>query len=308
MKLRHRVVIIAATLALTSLLRTTPASAHHEALFGPQSSLAVESTGFASLQSHTRVMGSGALLERETTWILSAGLTPLEDIPWSLALVVPFSTDVARSPTGLRTGPFSSCGGCFARENVLVATSYRFDFAGLNRETGKDGNFALVSAALEPPTGDKDYAPLKGPFNAIFAGMLGIEWSHYAVIGLGYYRVNAADDVGSKKGNNMLAAVGFGYTPVDERSRLFSMQLGLAAELHDRDVLAGSAVTESGGWEVFASPTIVWAPAEHMRFFTYVSLPVAQDYRSPAQEDRWRAGLGIIYSFERAHLHAATAR
>lgn len=299
---------IALSLALPSLSYAVSARAHHEALFGPQSSLAVESQAFVSLQSHTRVLGTGALLERETTWIVSGGVTPFEHVPWSVTLVAPFSTDVARSPTGLRTGPFSSCGGCFARENLLIATAYRFDFAGLNRATGKDGNFALLSAALEPPTGDKDYAPLHGPFNAIFAGMLGFEWSHFAAIGLGYYRVNAADDAGSKKGNNVLAGVGFGYTPVDEPSRLFSVQLGIAAELHERDVLTGSPVDASGGWEMFASPTVVWAPAEHTRFFTYVSLPFAQDYRSPSQEDRWRAGVGIIYSFDRGHVHALAAR
>ncbi len=296
------------SLAVPTLIHSAPARAHHEALFGPQSSLAVESRAFVSLQSHTRVMGTGSLLERETTWILSAGVTPLDHVPWSLTLVVPFTTDVARSPVGLRNGPFSSCSGCFARENVLIATAYRFDFTGLNRATGKDGNFALLSAALEPPTGDKDYAPLKGPFNAISAGMLGFEWSQFAAIGLGYYRVNAADDAGSKKGNNALVGVGFGYTPVDEPSRLISFQLGIAAEIHERDVLGGSAVTASGGWEVFASPTVVWAPAEHTRFFTYVSLPFVQDYRSPAQEDRWRAGVGVIYSFERAHVHAVHAR
>ncbi len=299
---------IALSLALGALMRSAFAHAHHEALFGPQSSLAVESRAFVSLQSHTRVFGSGLLLERETTWIVSAGVTPLDHVPWSLTLVAPFTTDVARSPVGLRAGPFSSCGGCFARENVLIATAYRFDFAGLNRATGKDGNFALLSAALEPPTGDKDYAPLKGPFNAIFAGMIGFEWSHFAALGLGYYRVNAADDAGSKKGNNVLAGFGFGYTPVDERSRMISFQLGIAAEIHERDVLAGTAVTASGGWEMFASPTVVWSPAEHTRFFTYVSLPFVQDYRSPAQEDRWRAGVGVIYSFDREHVHGPQTR
>jgi hypothetical protein len=293
--------------AALALLSPTVAHAHHEALFGPQSSLAVESQAFASLQMHTRVFGSGALLERETTHILSAGVTPF-DFPLGLTVVVPFTYDVARSPAGRQTGPFSSCEGCWARENVLLAVSYRFVFDGLNASTGKDGNFALVSASLEPPTGDKDYAPFKGPFNGIAAGMVGFEWSRYALIGLGYYRVNMTDDVGSKKGNNVLAALGFGYTPIDEPSRLLSVQLGLAAEVHDRDVLAGADVSASGGWEILASPTIVWGPSEHLRFFTYVSLPITEDYRSPAQEDRWRAGLGAIYSFERDHAHpAATA-
>jgi hypothetical protein len=40
--------------------------------------------------------------------------------------------------------------------------------------------------------------------------------------------------------------------------------------------------------------------AAWMRFFTYVSLPIAQDYKAGYQVDHWRAGLGIIYSFDRA--------
>jgi hypothetical protein len=171
----------------------------------------------------------------------------------------------------------------------------------LQRATGKDGNFALVSVAIEPPTGEKDYAPFHGPTNSIFAAMAGIEWSHFSTVGLGYYRLNATDDTGSKKGNNWLAGLGFTYTPVDERDRMISLQIGLAAEVHDADVIGGSAIV-SGGWEVFASPTLVWMPAVRTRFFLYVSVPTAQGYKADYQVDQWRAGLGVIYSFERREL------
>ncbi len=296
---RHRAVAFVGVLATFSTIATF-ARAHHEALFGPQSSLAVESEAFVSLQSHEHVFGSGASLDREATYILSAGVTPFRAVPWSLTLVQAYTFESAASPTGTQTGPFSSCGGCFTRENLLVSTSYRFDFAKLQRATGKDGNFALVSGSLEPPTGAKDYQPLHGPFNGIVAAMTGFEWSHYALVGLGYYRINAIDAAGSKKGNNWLAGLGFAYTPVDHEDRLVSVQLGLAAEIHDRDVATNATLDRSGGWELFASPTVVWSPARAMRFFAYVSLPFAQDYRDASQEDRWRAGLGVIYSFERA--------
>jgi hypothetical protein len=272
--------------------------AHHEALFGPQSSLAVESEGFVSLQAHQHVFGVGASHDQETNYILSAGVSPFRSVPWSLTLVQSFTYENARSPQGEQTGPLSSCGGCVAVENLLVSTSYRFDFIGLQRATGKDGNFALMSVAIEPPTGNKDYAPFHGPVNGILAAMSGFECSHFAAVGLGYYRLNAADSMGSKKGNNWLAGLGFAYTPVDEKARMISLQMGLAAEVHDPDVLNGTDVV-SGGWEVFASPTVVWMPAARMRFFTYVSLPVAQSYKADYQVDQWRAGLGVIYSFDR---------
>jgi hypothetical protein len=290
---------VAAAATAFGAFSSSNADAHHEALFGPQSSLAVESEGFVSVQAHEHVFGNGAQYDQETAYIVSAGVSPFRAIPWSFTLVQTFTYERARTPQGDQTGPLSSCGGCVARENVLVSTSYRFDLAGLQRATGKDGNFVLLSAALEPPTGEKDYAPFRGPTNAIFAGMAGVEWSHFAAVGLGYYRLNATDDAGSKKGNNWLAGMGFSYTPVDESARMVSVQMGLAAEVHDADVMGGSALA-SGGWEVFASPTVVWMPAAHTRFFLYLSLPLAQDYQADYQVDHWRAGMGLIYSFERA--------
>lgn len=289
----------AIAVAALGVLVSRRAWAHHEALFGPQSSLAVESEGFVSLQAHEHVFGTGDTYDQETAYIVSAGVSPLRHIPWSVAIVQSFTYENARTPQGDQTGPLSSCGGCVARENVLLSTSYRFDFTGLQRATGKDGNFALLSVAFEPPTGEKDYAPLHGPMNYIFAAMAGFEWSDFAAVGLGYYRLNASDDTASKKGNNWLAGLGFAYTPVDERARMLSLQLGFAAEVHDPDVVAGANLV-SGGWELFASPTLVWMPAARTRFFMYVSLPVAQDYRADYQVDQWRAGLGVIYSFDRA--------
>jgi hypothetical protein len=280
-------------------LSSKQASAHHEALFGPQSSLAVESEGFVSLQAHEHVFGVGDTHDQETAYIVSAGVTPFRTFPWSLALIQTFTYENARVPQGNQTGPLSSCGGCVTRENLLLSTSYRFDFTGLQRATGKDGNFALLSAAIEPPTGEKDYAPFHGPTNYMFAAMAGFEWSQFSTVALGYYRVNATDDAGSKKGNSWLAGLGFAYTPIDESTRMISFQMGLAAEVHDPDVIGGANLV-SGGWEVFASPTLVWMPAARTRLFMYVSLPVAQDYRADYQVDYWRAGLGVIYSFDRA--------
>jgi hypothetical protein len=211
--------------------------------------------------------------------------------------------DYALTPAGLHAGPYSSCRGCFAPENLLLSTSYRFPFKALERATGKDGNFALLSASLEPPTGAKDYQPFQGPTNYLFAGMLGFEWRQLAAVVLGYYRVDALDYQGSKKGNNALGALGFAYTPVDEDARMVSLQIGLAGELHERDVLGGTAVSASGGSEIFASPTILWGPSKHLRFFLYGSLPLVESYRAAFQVDRWRAGTGVIYSFDRAPDH-----
>jgi hypothetical protein len=284
--------------AAAALSCSTSASAHHEALFGPQSSLAVEASGFVSLQTHYHAYGIGGTRTQETTFIASAGLSPIAEVPWTITLVQPFTYQTTRAPSAPgTTGPFSACDGCLARENNLVATSYRFDLSSLQRAWGKAGNFVLVSAALEPPTGNKDYPTFKGPFNFIGAAMIGFEWQRFSAVGLGYYRRDTPDATSSKKGDNFLVGLGLAYTPIETPDAMLSFQVGVGDEYHFADVDHGSDV--GGGNELLVSPTVVVAPLAHLRLFALVSLPVAQSYRADYEVDRWRAGLGAIYSFER---------
>jgi hypothetical protein len=161
------------------------------------------------------------------------------------------------------------------------------------------GNFGLLSAAVEPPTGNKDYQPFKGPFYFIGAGMLGFERGAFSAVLLGYYRLNTLDSTASKKGDNFLVGLGLAYTPLDEPNAMISFQLGLGDEYHFRDVANGETVTASGGSELLVSPTIVGSPLRHLRIFALVSLPAGQSYRDDARVDRWRLGAGLIYSFDR---------
>src|SRR5579864_2497062 len=134
----------AATVTVAGALLADRARAHHEALFGPQSSLAVESEGFVSAQMHVKAIGYGASYDRESVYILSGGISPFRGIPWSLTLVQPFTYEAAHTPTPSSVGPLAMC-DCFARENVIVSSAYRFEFKGLQRAWDNDGNFALVS-------------------------------------------------------------------------------------------------------------------------------------------------------------------
>ena len=290
------------TLAIVTV--TSTAGAHHEALFGPQSSLAVEAEGFVSLQVHAHAYGVRGTETQEATYILSGGISPIAGVPWTIALVQPFTyqTTAAPTPPG-STGPFTACDGCLRRENNLVSTSYRFDFTSLQKDWGKDGNFALVSAALEPPTGNKDYATFDGPFNFIVAGMAGLERGDFSAVLLGYYRRNTPDSTSSKKGDNVLAGLGFAYTPFESNGRMLSFQLGVGDEYHLPDVDHGAHV--GGGNELVVSPTLVAAPMAHVRVFALVTAPIAQSYGADYQVDRWRAGVGIIYAFERGKPVAA---
>jgi hypothetical protein len=295
----------AATIVASVFVFARPALAHHEALFGPQSSLAVESQGFASAQVFVHAYGINGQETPETTMIASAGVSPFRDVPLGFTLIQPFTYQTARNPTPAgSSGPFSACDGCFRMENTLVAAQYRFDFTGLQRAFGKDGNFALVSAALEVPTGSKDYSPFQGPFDAIFAGMVGVEKGAWSSVALGYYRRNTPDFTSSKKGDNALVALGAAFTPIDEDGRMLSFQLGVGYEHHLRDVSNGTVIDGSGGGQVLVSPTIVGSPAKHLRVFALVAIPAAQSMRADDVVDRWRAGFGVIYSFDRTAAEA----
>jgi hypothetical protein len=302
--LKHRLV---AASVLASIALVADARAHHEALFGPQSSLAVEAEGFVSVQAHAHAYGVRGTETQELTSILSAGLSPIDGVPWSIVIVQPFTYQTTEAPTPPGSaGPFSACDGCLRRENNLVSTSYRFDFHSLREAWGRDGNFALASFALEPPTGNKDYPSFEGPFNFIGAGMAGLECRSFSAVALGYYRRNTPDSTSSKKGDNFLAGLGFAYTPVDRKDAMVSFQIGLGDEYHLADVDHGQKV--GGGNEVLASPTIVASPDPHVRLFALASIPLTQSYRADYQVDRWRLGVGLIWSFERAHAAALRAQ
>jgi hypothetical protein len=289
--------LIAAIASLIAL----PAFAHHEALFGPQSSLAVEAQGFVSLQEHLHAYGTNGQETLEAITIVSGGFQPIADVPLGLTLVQPFTYQTSRAPSAPgTTGPFSVCGGCFRVENTLLAAQYRFDFKRLQRAWDRDGNFALLSSAVELPTGNKDYASFTGPVNFIVAGMVGFERRRWAAVALGYYRINTNDATLSRKGDNLLAALGVAFTPIDRENAMLSFQLGAGYEHHLRDVANGSPVDESGGGQVLVSPTVVGSPRKNLRIFALFTLPVFQTMKGDANVERWRAGLGLIYSFDRS--------
>src|SRR5215471_15570789 len=133
---------------------SAPAHAHHEAIFGPQSSLVLSAPAFASLQSYSRRLGAGDSSKQESTVLVSAGVTPIERVPLSFTAIVPASSiDSLGGPGGARRG----------LEDIVVGARYRLDLPALQDRFGKDGNFVLGMAALELPTGSFDQSSGRRP-------------------------------------------------------------------------------------------------------------------------------------------------
>lgn len=269
--------------ALLALLAAGPASAHHEAIFGPQSSLVLSAPAFLSAQMFSRkTRGS-----RETTGLISAGFSPFAPVPLSFTVIVP-ATELERSDGTSK----------LAREDVIVGTRYKLDLTGLQRKTGKDGNFLMGVAAVDLPTGNLDHKSFDGPLVTQAAALGSLEGSVFSGIAYGYWRRAGPYADGSQKGQNLFLGTGFAWTPYDDEQagRLFSLQLGLSYEIYARDDGPGGVLRQAtGGTELLAHPTVVFAPGGRWLFFTVVSLPLLRQMRDPATEDQFRIGLGALF-------------
>lgn len=79
------------SLALLSVFRPPVAIAHHEAIFGPQSSLVFSEPGYLSTQLFSRSIGAPGDKIQETTGVVSGGYSPFADVPRSFNFIQPFS-------------------------------------------------------------------------------------------------------------------------------------------------------------------------------------------------------------------------
>jgi hypothetical protein len=66
------------------VLTTVPVSAHHEAMFGPQSAAVLSPTIFVAAQVFDKEEGTDQEKRRETTTVYSVGFTPLKKQPLSV--------------------------------------------------------------------------------------------------------------------------------------------------------------------------------------------------------------------------------
>jgi hypothetical protein len=274
------------------LLNATPrsAAAHHEAIFGPQSSLAFGSPGFLSAQVFGRRQGTSAQLRQEYTFLVSGGIAPFEKLPLGVTAILPLS-HVYESPN-----PSTSK---WAMEDAILGLRYRLDLKYLQRSFGKDANFVLGMLGSELPTGAMDHASFKGSVGFLGAAMYSIEYQSTSAITYGYYR-RRSEYQGSREGDNLFFGAGLAVTPWDDPSteRLVSFQLGFSYETYFKDFVAGQRVDQSGGWGALIHPTIVWGPGAHLLWFNLVSIPVAQSYANPVARDQWRFGSGLVYLFD----------
>ena len=275
-------------LGISTAALAAPARAHHEAIFGPQSSLVLSAPSYASVQTFSRQLGTAGARTQESTMLLSAGVTPFRSLPLSVSVALPMSSiDTLDGGDASRRG----------LEDAILGLRYRLDLTSLQERFGKDGNYVMGMAAVEVPTGSVDHAAFRGPLDGMAAATVGIERGPLSWNGYGFYRLHGRDSDGARAGHNLFLGGGMAYTPFDDpvRERLVSLQLGFSYENYGRSTVSGAPVPDSGGSGLYLHPTVVWGPGGRILLFATTSLPAVEDYRNPADNNRWRVGAGIIF-------------
>ncbi len=263
---------------------STPAYAHHEALFGPQSSAALTWPDFLSVQVFDARRGKGDEKTHTTTTVFSGGVTPFR-FPLSVAFVVPVSVEThvtGHTHRGL--------------EDSLLSARYERDTPRISEALHLEESFVMGVAGLELPTGNLDHPFGHGRPGSIAAGLISLERRPIAMIAYTYLH-KASDYQGNRASGNVFAGGGVAWTPIDDESegKLLSLQLGASYERTTREHEDGVPLELSGGQGTFLHPTVVFDIGTHVQIFNLVSLPVSQAWRNGDDRQRFRFGSGAIF-------------
>jgi hypothetical protein len=280
----NRVIVIAALVPVAMLLSLT-ASAHHEAMFGPQSSAVLSPGMFISLQMFDRENGRGAYRHRETTSVYSVGVKPFQTNPLSFAFVSANTREA-----------YSGSGSTTRFEDPLISARYRVNAGGVAKALGVQESYVMGVGGLEVPLGNKDHPAGHGPVGEIAAGLFSVEKRPLAGIAYGYYHHAGQYDNGTRQSGNFFTGTGLAYTPIDDDTagHLFSMQLGLSYEKTFAVEELGKPLADSGSSGVFMHPGLVFSTNPRLQFFALVSLPLTQQFNSIDDRQRFRLGFGAI--------------
>jgi hypothetical protein len=283
--------------AATLLFLSTPASAHHEAMFGPQSSAVLSPGMFISLQMFDREDGVGGYRHRQTISVYSLGVKPFETNPVSFAVVAANTREA-----------YTYQGSTTRFEDPLISGRYRVEDPGIAKALGVQESYVMGVGGFEVPLGNKDHAAGHGPVGEIAAGLFSVEKRPIAGIAYAYYHHPGAYNAGmpasvdgtnvtvTRQNGNFFTGTGVAYTPIDDdaRGHLFSMQLGLSYEKTFALEYLGKPITNSGASAVMMHPGLVFQMTPRFQFFSLVSIPLTQQAEAMDYNQRFRLGFGTI--------------
>jgi hypothetical protein len=263
-------------------------TAHHEAIFGPQSSLVMSADKFVSLQVFGRKLGTPDSNTNETTTLVSAGVRLSKRRPLTFTAILPYSWISERGQA--RTS---------GAEDIVLGLRYRHDLKGLQEKWGREGNFLMGMGAFELNNGSIDHRAWRGPLDPMGAVLASLERGKWSAIGYSVARFNVEDSAGDKDGNTLFVGGGLAYTPNEhfESGRLISYQAGWSFEHYSREQVGGQQDPNTGGNEFLLHPTVAFSPGHNVLVFGIVSVPVCRNFEDPADQDGYRFGTGLVYAW-----------
>jgi hypothetical protein len=275
-------------LGIGLLARPAPLSAHHEAIFGPQSSLVLSADSFVTFQVFGRKLGVSDSGTRETTTLVSAGVRVSRQRPLTFTAILPYSW--ISEPGSVATSGV---------EDVVLGLRYRHDLKGLQEKWDREGNFVMGMGAVELNNGAVDHPAWTGPVEPMAAVLGSLERGKWSALGYSVARFNVEDSDGNKDGDNLFLGGGLAYTPGEnfETGRLISYQAGWSFEHYAPDRVNGQPAPNTGGNEFLLHPTVAFSPGHGVLFFGVLSVPLWHDFREPAAQDAYRFGTGVMYAW-----------
>lgn len=180
--------------------------------------------------------------------------------------------------------------------DIVLRSRYRF----IRLSTPGVQRSAALLAQIKLPTGDDRGTPRLGSGSTDFVG--GLLWGHesrrwYYNLAARYRR-NGEGEGGLRKGDRQFFDLVGGIRPVlagylEPDAVVF---LELNWENADRDVLNGSDVADTGGWELFLSPGL-FATYRNIALRAGVQIPVARNLNGRQPVSDYRFKVGLKYTF-----------
>lgn len=242
--------------------------AHHEAIFGPQSSTLISRKRFVSTQYYLTNEGRRpAPKGRSHIGILSVGIPVGER--WSVSITLPIEAE--RGEEERATGV----------QDIVAAIRYSPQLGG-NR-------WLMTVLTVEPPTGSLEHRALGVGGGAVF----GNEWRDWSAIVYGLGRTESSLESGEKRGDRVFLGGGVAY----EKAALpFSPQLGLSWEHTGRRLKDNSLDLLFVSNVLMLHPTVTKSFGDSLQTFFVVSVPVAQ-WSGAEGWQRLRVAAGMVWSF-----------
>ena len=269
-KLLKKLAIHPCTLLLASLFCSPCLVAHHEAIFGPQSTALLSRKRFVSVQYYLSNGGrSPAEKAHSHIGVLSIGTSVGRK--WSVAATLPFEAERGAAEDNA-TGT----------QDAVLALRYYPEF-GL-------GGRAIAVLTVEPPTGNLEHRAVGVGGGMAYAA----EKGHWSVIAYGLGRTESSLDDGEKRGDRFFLGTGLAY---ESKALPFSPQLGISWERTTRRRQDGLIVDGSDSSVLMLHPTLSQGfKDEAIQLFFVLSVPLAQRSGNEGWQ-RLRAASGILWSF-----------